>query len=59
MEKKFLDLQEAAEFLMLSRSALYKKAQCRDVSHFKIGKKLFFRPEDLENFLQKNFRPAV
>ena len=51
--KKFLDLNEAAIYLNLSRSALYKLTSNRAISFYQPGgKKIFFKREQLDQWIQ-------
>ena len=53
--KEILNLHEAALFLDISRSHLYKLTSQKQIPHFcPQGKKLYFRRDDLQNWLQRN-----
>jgi excisionase family DNA binding protein len=53
--KEILNLSEAALFLDISRSHLYKLTSQKQIPHFcPQGKKLYFRRDDLQNWLQRN-----
>lgn len=47
-QKQFLTADEAAEFLQLKKSYIYKLVFNKVIPHFKYGRKLCFKPEDLE-----------
>jgi excisionase family DNA binding protein len=48
-EKEFLTVEEAALYLDLSKSALYKKMSRRELSYYVPGgKKAYFRRDDLD-----------
>lgn len=49
---KLFTVTEAAEYLRVSKSWVYKAAEARKLRHFKIGKRLLFDPRDLDTFLQ-------
>lgn len=52
MEKNILNLSEAANFTGYSKSHLYKLTHYRKIEHYKPNNKnIFFKKEDLENFL--------
>lgn len=52
MNKEFLDLKEAAIYLNLSRSALYKITSNRAISFYQPGgKKIFFKREELDQWI--------
>lgn len=46
-----LNLNQAAEYVSLSKSAIYKKTSERNIPHFKQGKKLYFKRSELDNWL--------
>ena len=46
-----LNLNQAAEYVSLSKSAIYKKTSERNIPHFKKGKKLYFKKRELDNWL--------
>lgn len=53
--KQILNLSEAVLFLDISRSHLYKLTSQKQIPHFcPQGKKLYFRRDDLQNWLQRN-----
>ena len=55
MNTKYLNLGEAAAFLKLCKSTLYKKTSSREIPFCKPGGKLIlFLREDLEEYLAKN-----
>jgi len=47
-------LNQAAEYVSLSKSAIYKKTSGRNIPHFKNGKKLFFKRSELDDWLTQN-----
>ena len=60
MEKNILNLSEASRFTGYSKSHLYKLTHYRKINHYKPnGKNIFFKKEDLENFLLKGKREMV
>lgn len=53
--EKPLTLEEAADYLDLSNSYLYKLTSAGKIPHFKpAGKKLYFRRSDLNEYLFQN-----
>lgn len=46
-----LNLSQAAEYVSLSKSAIYKKTSERNIPHFKQGKKLYFKRSELDGWL--------
>lgn len=45
------NLNQAAEYVSLSKSAIYKKTSERNIPHFKQGKKLYFKRSELDDWL--------
>ncbi|MBK9937512.1 MAG: helix-turn-helix domain-containing protein [Chitinophagaceae bacterium] len=45
------NLNQAAEYVSLSKSAIYKKTSERNIPHFKKGKKLYFKRSELDEWL--------
>lgn len=46
-----LNLNQAAEYVSLSKSAIYKKTAERNIPHFKQGKRLYFKRSELNDWL--------
>ena len=46
-----INLNQAAEYVSLSKSAIYKKTSERNIPHFKKGKKLYFKRSELDHWL--------
>lgn len=44
-------VSEAAAYLRLSRSSVYKLAERRELDHFKVGARLLFSTEQLDAWL--------
>lgn len=53
LEKNFLTLGQAAEFLSISKQSLYNKVSLRNVPCRKRGKRLYFLKEELINWLDE------
>jgi len=52
MNKKVLTFEEAAQYMGMSKSCLYKMTSQKLISHYKPnGKLIFFALEDIETFL--------
>ncbi len=49
--KEVLNIDQAAEYVSLSKSAIYKKTSERNIPHFKKGKKLYFKRSELDSWL--------
>jgi excisionase family DNA binding protein len=57
-QPEFLNVDEAADFLNLSKSAIYKRTMANELPFYKSGRKLSFRREELANFIkQHRFSP--
>jgi excisionase family DNA binding protein len=55
MINEFLTLEEAAKFLSISNSALYKKTSNKEIPYYVPGgKKIYFKKADLENWIFKS-----
>ena len=48
---EIFNLNQAAEYVNLSKSAVYKKNSGRSIPHFKRGKKLYFKRSELDDWL--------
>lgn len=51
INKPFMDFKETCSFLGISASCLYKYRMNNVVPYYKAKKKLYFRKEDLEQYL--------
>ena len=55
LQKAVLNLNEASKYLDISPSHLYKLTSTRQIPHFcPQGKKLYFKREELDQWLQRN-----
>lgn len=54
LQKSVFIIEEAAEYLSLSTSHLYKLTAGKLIEHFKQGKKVYFRREALDNWMLTN-----
>jgi len=52
--KDFLNINEACKYLDLSKSYLYKLTHLRKIPHYKPGKKIYFKKEDVDNYIFRN-----
>jgi len=50
--KHYLSVEEAAEFLTLSKSHLYRLTSQNAIPHFKVGKRCVFSTEQLEAWVE-------
>ncbi len=51
---EILNTNEAADYLSITKSTLYKHTAEREIPHFKNGKKLYFKKVELNEWLTKN-----
>ena len=52
-EPGLLIIDQAAEFLCLSKSTIFKMTAERTIPHFKLSKRVYFKPQDLEAWVTK------
>jgi excisionase family DNA binding protein len=52
-----LTVREAAEYLGVSRQTVYEWKAQGILAHVKLGRKLMFRQRDLDEFIQRNWKP--
>ncbi len=58
VSKRIFNTKEAAKFLGLSESQVYKLVHRRDIPHYKRGKLLRFKQSELEDWLLENPVPT-
>jgi excisionase family DNA binding protein len=59
-QKEILNVEEAAKYLGLSKSHLYKLTSRRQIPHYcPKGKKLYFKKGDLDQFLLTNRKASM
>ena len=51
MTKDFLNIDQAAEYLGLSKPSLYKLTSERKIVSYKPARTLYFKEEDLKNYI--------
>lgn len=52
MEKDFLTVRELSDYLNLKRSTLYSLAESGQIPHYRIGRLLRFRKEEIDSWLE-------
>lgn len=53
-QKEFLNVEEAANYLCISKSTLYKLTSSKKIVYYKPNNKIsLFKIEDLKNFIEK------
>ena len=55
-DPKLLDVQGAASYLGVSTGAVRNPVAQRNVEHYKIGRRVMFRPEDIDRYVDQNKR---
>ena len=58
-ERKYLSFEEAANYLGMSKSNLYKKTAARLIPFIKPGKKLLFNREVIDQWLEQFAQPTI
>ncbi|MHA2621517.1 MAG: excisionase family DNA-binding protein [bacterium JZ-2024 1] len=53
---KCLALEKIAQYLLMSESIIYKKAQSGKIPAYKVGRQWRFRKEEIEAWLKKAIR---
>ena len=56
---EYIDLSQAASYLTLSKSMLYKWTMAKTVPHYKVGRRVVFKPEELKRWFEDNFKVKV
>lgn len=56
---EYWNVEEAAEFLHLSKATMYAKVCKMELPSHKFGKRLFFKRADLERFIEKGRRKTI
>ena len=52
--KDYLSIDELSEYINLSNSTIYKKTHLRTIPFIKTGKKLLFKKEAIDEWLQQH-----
>ena len=50
--EKWLTVPEAANYMRLSKSSLYKKVMARSIPFYKFDGKLLFKPDELDRHIE-------
>lgn len=53
MQTVYLSIDDLAEYINLSKSAIYKKTSANQIPFIKTGKKLLFKKEAIDAWLEK------
>ena len=57
--KNYLNIEELAEYIHMSKSTIYKGTMTNRIPHIKAGKKLLFRQDTIDQWLQKFNQPTI
>ena len=57
--KEFLTIDELSELLSLKKSTLYHLVECGQLTHFKFGRLIRFRRDDVNRWLEIHRKEAV
>lgn len=57
-DKPYLSLEEAADFLSVSKAGLYRMTSRKKIPHIKRGGKLLFSREQINAWLKESEQPA-
>ncbi len=53
-ETGLFTVEQAAAFLCLTKSTVYKMTADRTIPHFKVSRRVYFKPPDLEEWVSKH-----
>jgi excisionase family DNA binding protein len=59
MTKEFLNIDELSEYLSIKKSTLYSMVENGELPHYKIGRQLRFRRDDLEIWLESHRKNEI
>ncbi len=57
--KFYLNVDELAEYIKLSKSTIYKGTMSHKIPHIKAGKKLLFNQDAIDQWLQQFNQPTI
>lgn len=55
----FLNISELSDYIKLSKSSIYKMTMGNNIPFIKTGKKLLFKKEAIEQWLEQYAQPTV
>ncbi len=59
MEKNYLSINELADYINESKSTIYKKTYKNLIPFIKVGKKLLFKKEAIDEWLDRFRQPTI
>lgn len=54
VQKEFLNIDELANYISLSKSAIYKLVEKRAIPVIRLNKKLLFKPEEINKWVENS-----
>lgn len=58
LSSPILTISEAADYIKLAKGTLYQYIHYGKIPHYKIGNRVMFKKEDLDDFIEKCFIPV-
>ena len=58
LEKEFYTVKELAELLCVKPLTIYRMVQRKELPHYKIGRSVRFRRDDIEAYLKSRRKPG-
>ena len=59
MAKEFLDIHDLSECLSIKRSTLYAKVKAGEIPHYKFGRLIRFKRNDVDAWMEKHRRERI
>ena len=59
MQKEFLSIEDVAIYLGIKKSTLYSKVKTGEIPHYRLGRLLKFRKEDIDRWMEGNRQKIV
>ncbi|GAB6091583.1 excisionase family DNA-binding protein [Spirochaeta dissipatitropha] len=53
---ELINVDEASNYLKVSKSYIYKKTSSKSIIYYRIGKHIFFDKNDLKEFVEKKLK---
>ncbi|MEE3679098.1 helix-turn-helix domain-containing protein [Bacillus safensis] len=59
MQRTVITPSEAAEFLGIHKETVYIRCRNKELPHFRVGKKIYFRVDSLNEWINKQINESV
>jgi len=59
MQKEFLSIEDVAIYLGIKKSTVYSKVKSGEIPHYRLGRLLKFRKEDIDRWMEGNRQKIV